>query len=162
MIVSGIPSAATTRRDVALLVWAAYLNTPYLWGGDDPLAGLDCSGLVLEGLKSVGLFPREGDTTAHELLHTTFGDRAKYPLLQPAQIQRGCLVFWSTDGQPRSPIRHVEIAWARVEGNEILTIGASGGGSKTVDRAAAIAQNAYVKIRRVTPGWVAALDPFGG
>jgi len=29
--------------------------TFYLWGGDDPLAGFDCSGFVIEILKSVGI-----------------------------------------------------------------------------------------------------------
>jgi hypothetical protein len=140
-----------TLRSAALFVWESYLGVPYLWGGDDPLAGVDCSGLALEGLKAVGLVSRELDTTADGLLHQVFKDQT--PVTNVNQLRPGMLVFWG------SPIRHVEIVWA-VFPDRVLTIGASGGGNATVDRAAAIKQNAYVKIRRITPGWVAAVDPF--
>lgn len=143
-------------REAAFVTWEAYLHQPYRWGGDDPLAGVDCSGLALEGLKSVGLFPRSADVTAHDLLHATYKNLIR--ITDPLSLRRGMLVFWpSSSGR----IRHVEIVWA-VIGETVLTIGASGGGSRTVDRASATAQNAYVKIRRITPGWVAAVDPFDG
>lgn len=133
-----------TVIEAAFFVWERYLNTPYLWGGDDPLAGVDCSGLVLEGLKSVGIVPREYDNTAAGLSDM-------FPKV--TELKRGCLVFWGT------PIRHVEIVWA-VYGGLVLTIGASGGGSKTVDRTEAVKSNAYVKIRRITPNWTVAVNPF--
>ena len=44
-----------------------YLGKPYIWGGDDPVGGFDCSGLVVELFKSVGKLPRQGDWTAHDL-----------------------------------------------------------------------------------------------
>ena len=138
-------------RACALFVWESFLNIPYRWGGDDPLDGVDCSGLVLEGLKAVGIVPRELDTTADGLLNVTFKSATR--VTDPHQLRPGMLVFWGV------PIRHVEIVW-QVFPDRVLTIGASGGGSATVDRAAAVQQNAYVKIRRVTPGWLAAVDPF--
>lgn len=159
--VLALPGPITSKRDMALLVWGSFLNVPYLWGGDDPLAGVDCSGLVNEGLKAVGLIPRQGDFTADALLRDVFCDRHRYPLLQDPELRHGCLVFWSVDGKPTGRIRHVEIVWTRADG-DLITIGASGGGSKTVDRAEAIKSNAYVKWRRITPGWVAAVDPFQG
>jgi len=141
----------TSLRDAAFFVWESFLNQPYRWGGDDPLEGVDCSGLVLEGLKAVGLVPREFDTTADGLLTQTFKDAPR--VTNPAALRRGMLVFWG------SLIQHVEIVWA-VFPDRVLTIGASGGGSATVDRAAAVKANAYVKIRRVSPNWVAAVYPF--
>lgn len=35
-----------------------FLHKPYKWGGSNPLQGLDCSGLVQQILKSVGLAPK--------------------------------------------------------------------------------------------------------
>lgn len=161
-VLLAVPGPSMSRREIALYVWASYLNTPYRWGGDDPLEGVDCSGLVIEGIASAGLVPRQRwDSTAHDLLHKHFGDRDRFPLLNADSLIRGALVFWSVDGKPTSRIRHVEIVWTRADG-EVFTLGASGGGSRTVDRVQAIKQNAYVKIRRITPGWVAALDPFSG
>lgn len=134
------------RLTIAHAVWNRALGLPYRWGGDDPLDGFDCSGLVIEGLKSCGLFPADDDDTAAELAK-------RYP---PAVIpDQGMLVFW---GAPR--IIHVEIVWT-VLGEQVFTLGASGGGSRTTGRAEAVQQNAYVKIRPKS-GWVALVDPFAG
>ena len=135
-----------------MFVWESYLNVPYKWGGDDPMGGVDCSGLVIEGLASVGLLPRKSDYTAHQLLNVVFSTRDR---LVEDELARGCLLFW----QRGRTVRHVEIVWA-VIGQRVLTIGASGGGSRTTDRLEAIKQNAYVKVRRATPHWTAAIDPF--
>ena len=134
-----------TLRLAALWVWESLLNTPYRWGGDDPLDGVDCSGFVLEGLKSVGLVPREFDTTAAGLF-------AKYPKV--TAYTRGNLVFF---GSPT--VTHVEVVWA-VYPDRILTLGASGGGSRTVDRTQAVVANAYVKVRRISLNPVGIVDPF--
>lgn len=139
-------------REAAMFVWEHYLNVPYKWGGDDPMAGVDCSGLIIEGLASVGLIPRKADYTAHQLLNVVFADRDR---LAEDELVRGCLLFWKRGRK----IGHVEIVWA-VIGQRVLTIGASGGGSRTTDRAQAIKENSYVKIRRATTGWTAAVDPF--
>ena len=145
-------------REAFMVTVESFLNVPYRWGGDDPLEGVDCSGLVLEGLKATGMVPRDADYNADALLNTVFAANPR--VVQPQALQRGMLVFWS---QPGKPIHHVEIVWARylhAGGVRVLTIGASGGGSATVDRAAAVRQNAYVKLRRATTGWIAAVDPW--
>jgi len=42
-----------------------FVGTFYTWGGDDP-SSFDCSGLVVEALKSVGLISRHDDRTADD------------------------------------------------------------------------------------------------
>ena len=145
-------------RDAMMYVYQSFLNEPYLWGGAG-LDGIDCSGLALEGLKAVGLAPREQDFTAGGLLNDLFKDLPRVHL--ESELRRGMLVFWAN---PDGSIRHVEIVWATwalAGGRQlVLTIGASGGGSRTMDRAEAKRTDARVKIRRITPGWVAAIEPF--
>lgn len=144
-----------TPRDLAIDVARSFLGQPYDWGGDDPIAGFDCSGLMIEALRSVGVLPRTGDWTAHQLLHEVFKGRPR--VRPPGILEPGLLVFWARDD---GHIRHVEMAYATLTNGTMLTIGASGGGSKTTSPDAAAKQNAFVKIRPVAPNWVAAVDPF--
>lgn len=109
-----------------------FLGLPYRWGGDDPMQGFDCSGFVIEILKSVGLLPRGVDTTAHGLWQMFSNREVVVPI-------PGCLVFWyRSDGR----IVHVEYC---IDGE--FSIGASGGGSATVTVEDAIQRNAYIKVR---------------
>ena len=152
-------AAPVTKRDVALHVWERCLHLPYRWGGDDPMEGFDCSGLVILGLQAAGVFPgRHGaDATADSLLNEFFRDK---PHLAPHLLRPGCLLFW----QRGSRIGHVEIVWTILlddAGNRtVITIGAAGGGSRTTDEEAASSQNAFVKVHPAAPGWFAAIDPF--
>lgn len=123
------------------LAWR-FVGLPYMWGGDDPVAGFDCSGLCIELLKSVDRLPRDGDWTAAGL-------NGLFPSVQ--QPQEGCLAFW-TWGGPK--IAHVEYCLS-----DRLTIGASGGGEGTLSTKEAIRQNAYTKIRPIRKGATFA-DPF--
>jgi hypothetical protein len=146
-------SQISDRRSLALEVWRRQLNQPYIWAGDDPIVGFDCSGLALEGLKAAGIVDRNLDTTAHNLLHVTFKNRPR--LTDPKAMRPGCLIFW--DGS--QGIRHVEIVVLVLQ-ETIFTIGASGGGSKTPTATEAAKQNAYTKIRPAAAGWLCAVDPF--
>lgn len=127
-----------TRLALALEVWRSELGKPYRWGGDDPIAGWDCSGLVIEGLKACGLFPLNGDDTADGL-------RRRFPAVELNALKPGDLVFWPDAAGTRAT--HVEIVYEVIPLVGVYTIGASGGGSATTSEAAAIAQNAYVKVR---------------
>lgn len=120
----------------------SHLGRPYRWGGDNPMDGFDCSGLVIEILKSVGILPRNGDWTARGLKR-----------LFPRTDRRafGVLVFWG------SPAHHVEFLL-----DAHHSLGASGGTSSTVDLDAAIAADAYIKVRPfATRGGISGfVDPF--
>jgi len=140
-------------RQLALDVWWDFHGSPYLWGGDDPLAGFDCSGLVIEGLKAAGILPREGDWSADQLLNGVFKSHPR--LTDPRGIQEGSLLFWNRGAK----IGHVEIVWA-VIGGKLFTLGASGGGSATTSLAAAIRDNSYIKVRPAVTPWAACIDPF--
>lgn len=136
-----------TDRELAIkLAWQMW-GMSYLWAGDDAIAGFDCSGMIVEILKSTGQLPRDGDWTAQSLF-----DLFKYQIVVVPRA--GCLVFW---GQDLKSITHIEMMI-----DDLRTIGASGGGSKTRTAQDAIRQNAYVKIRplasRSAP--VAVVDPF--
>ncbi len=142
---------ALTRKEIALKVAWHFVGLPYRWGGDDPMAGFDCSGFILEILKSVGLMKRSMDLTADGICRhfKKMGCLASTP-----DICR--LVFWKDPGKKR--IRHVEFCI-----DPIYTIGASGGGANTVNQAVAIRRNAFIKVRPLNLSdmslWTFA-DPF--
>lgn len=89
------------------------MAVPYIWGGDDPIYGYDCSGDIVEVLQSTGKMPHGSDATANDLY-------LKYkPTIDRVSAGPGCLVFWFKGGRAT----HVEMMV-----NNWQTIGASGGG----------------------------------
>jgi len=121
-------------RIVAERIALSFLGLPYVWGGDDPVQGFDCSGFVIEILKSVGVLPREGDWTADGLWRRFRDKEVPSPTL-------GCLVFWfNIEGRAV----HVEFCL-----DDKLAIGASGGGRNVKTMQDAVRQNAYIKIRPI-------------
>ena len=125
------------KIDVVLQVAWSYHGTPYIWGGDNP-QGFDCSGLVVECLKSVGVLPRKGDWTADGLF-VLFKNNE---IVSEEQVAPGDLVFWSNE---QGKYIHVEIVIGQG-----LSIGASGGGSWAVDPKVALARGAFIKVRPYT------------
>lgn len=124
-----------TERDIFLDYAWRFVKTPYLWGGDDPMEGFDCSGYVIECLKAVDLLPHKGDWTADGL----------WNLFEDKEVMRpepGCLVFWKGKPGPRGKMTHVEIVV-----HPGLSLGASGGGSKIDTLQMAIERDAYIKMR---------------
>jgi hypothetical protein len=124
----------------------AYLGTPYRWGGDDP-SGFDCSGLVIECLKSVGLLDEKDDFTADGLMRR-LADR------EVADPRSGALLFRVN---PSGRAEHVAICL-----DTCFEIGASGGCRQTAKPTEAWRDNAYVKIRPISnpPGRRRICDPF--
>ncbi len=121
-------------RDHAITTALSYLGTPYLWGGDDP-SGFDCSGFVIECLKSAGILSESADHTAEQLRAKLIGNVIPAP-------RRGALQFLlGPDGRAY----HVVICL-----DEYFQIGASRGTAKTTTPADAWRQNAYIKIRPIS------------
>lgn len=138
----------TSLRHFTVGLSRQFLGLPYIWGGDDPMQGFDCSGFVIELLKSVGKLPRGGDWTA-AMLYEKFQERS---VEKPGP---GCLVFYHNNSLTR--IVHIEFCL-----DAKLAIGASGGGSRNITVQDAIDKNAYIKIRPIDSrvniaGYV---DPF--
>ena len=107
----------------------------YIWGGDDP-SGWDCSGLVVEALKAVGLMREREDLTA-EGLRRKFHDKVV------PRPYTGCIVFYVND---EGRAFHTGIMLDSEHAVE-----AAGGSRSTVTLDAAIRDNAFVKIR---PWWM--------
>jgi cell wall-associated NlpC family hydrolase len=112
-----------------------FVGVPYIWGGNNYLTGLDCSGFVQELLAMMGVDP-PGDQTAQGL-HNWLAQQTislKIP-------QVGALVFFGNSPQS---VTHVAMAL-----DYYRMIEAGGGGSKTVDRETAAQQGAVVRIRPI-------------
>jgi cell wall-associated NlpC family hydrolase len=131
-----------SRRKLGITYLYSFLGRWYRWGGDDP-SGFDCSGLMIEVLSAVGRFPAGSDTTAAGLSQ-------RYPACAP---KPGALIFRG------NPAVHVEMVVA-VIGDDVITIGASGGGSKTKTVEDAVAQNAFIKMRPWKGDYSFCVDPF--
>lgn len=112
----------------------SFLNMPYRWGGDDP-SGFDCSGMVIEGLRSCGMMGLREDLTALGLWHK-FADKAV-----PAPV-RGALAFWFHDN---GKAYHVAVCL-----DDEFCLTADGGGRHTITTEDAIKQNAFIKIRPIS------------
>ncbi len=124
----------------------SYVGTPYIWGGDDP-SGFDCSGFIIECLKTAGVVKEKDDYTADGLMHLFSSKLIDKP-------RQGALLF-TLNRQGKAT--HVVICL-----DPHFQIGASGGTSYTIDPKAAWRDNAYVKIRPVkfNSARMKVVDPF--
>lgn len=112
-------------------------TTPYAWGGDDPMGGLDCSGYVIELLQSCGILKHGTDYTS-QALHDYLDKLGALGKPVPAF---GDIVFYGRGGSTRL-ITHVGFAL-----NRFIVMQSAGGNSKTKTLDDAIKQNAFVKPR---------------
>jgi cell wall-associated NlpC family hydrolase len=123
------------NKEILTMFFYSVMGLPYKWGGMNPISGLDCSGFVQEALSTIGLDPA-GDQTADALYRYFSSDK----LGKKNITQFGSLLFFGSE----SAITHIAIAL-----NDKIMIEAGGGGSKTLTKDDAIAQNAYIRIRPI-------------
>jgi len=89
-------SAEATDSTGEIIVQAlALLGVPYLWGGNDPAIGLDCSGFVQHIFKTVVAFelPRQSEQMSR------VGRR-----IARSDLRAGDLLFFNTLGTPNSHV----------------------------------------------------------
>ena len=122
-----------TPIQIAIQYAFSLLGLPYRWGGDDPMGGFDCSGLVQEILASVGLDPA-GDQSA-QMLYDYFK-----PISQSV-MSPGALAFYGKDVKSITHVAYI------VGGRSVIEAG--GGGSATTSLDSAIKQNAYTRVRPI-------------
>lgn len=121
-----------TKQDLFINYALRFVGTPYLWGGSNPINGLDCSGLVQLLLSFFGLDPK-GDQTANDLYQYSI----QYGLKSSPQC--GALAFYGNVNR----VIHV----AMFLDNERI-IEAAGGGSNVIDIKTAASHDAFVKVNK--------------
>jgi cell wall-associated NlpC family hydrolase len=101
LTLSSSASATTIQeaRDQVVADTMKYLAVPYLWGGEHPDTGLDCSGFVQLVYRNAGLnLPR---STALQFRETQ--------RLRPREVRPGDVIFFSMDHPGGSRVDHVGI-----------------------------------------------------
>lgn len=116
-----------------LIMAVQYLNVAYIWGGNEPITGLDCSGFVLQVLRDVGY--KKGDMTSQGLYNELS------LISKSSEIETDSILFF---GRSISDISHVAIAI-----NREYMIGASGGDENCTKLNHAITRDARVKITKI-------------
>lgn len=114
----------------------SFLGRPYMYGGDDPIYGLDCSGFISELARAAGWIKWNERLNAQEfynLFH--FQKFSSVPEL-------GALAFFGKGG---SQVEHVGFCL-----DAVTMIEAGGGDSTTTDMAQASKRNAFVRMRPIT------------
>ena len=134
------------NREFAIEYAKTFFGVPYEWGGDNAF-GLDCSGLVCQILKGVGILPHKGDLNSEGLYY-------KFKTQTIVKPRPGALVFYG-DGK----VTHVAMLL-----NPEFVIESGGGRSTTKTKEDADKHNAFVRMRPYTyrSDLIAICDPFGG
>jgi cell wall-associated NlpC family hydrolase len=110
------------------------VGCPYIWGGQNPWTGLDCSGFVIWIYQVFGLLP-SGDWTAQGLRDHFLAALSSYS----GDFLAGDLVFYGKDSQH---LTHVMLYLG-----DDLVVGASGGGHTTTTFDEARRLGAQVKVK---------------
>lgn len=113
----------------------SFYNLEYVWGGNNPYEGFDCSGLVCELLRAGGAIGTEDYKS--QQLYDHF--RNSWPSCEP---RRGAIAFFGLDS---SPITHVAFCVS-----SSLMLEAGGGAQRTATKFEARKINARVRLRPIT------------
>lgn len=111
-----------------------FIGIPYHWGGKNPVSGFDCSGLVEELLKSVGMELPE--MNAQNIYNHFQQLKAHSNVFCP-----GALAFF---GKSLNEITHIAFL---IDGTRMIEAG--GGTSTTLTTQDAAAKGAFVRIRSI-------------
>lgn len=113
-----------------------FVGVPYHWGGDDPISGQDCSGLVGEFLMASGVIKRGTPKMNAQMLFNFLEKQnsGTYPCV-------GAIVFF---GKSIKAISHVGFCI-----DPHYMIHAASGDSTTLTKERASEQNAFVRMDRV-------------
>lgn len=144
-------------RETFLSAIKSQVGRPYIWGGQAPATGFDCSGLVIWAMREAGR--KISDLSAAGLY-----DEYHRNKILPAAIRPGCLAFYGTEN-----ISHVMIVvdvWnALYKGwPAFIVCGARGGGSATKSLDDAAIDQAFVDVQFGNDYWMTGfkflVDPF--
>ena len=105
---------------------------PYIWGGQSPVVGFDCSGFVVWLLQSVGYVIT--DHTAKQLSYIFESTRVH------GTPKAGCIAFYGFGGE----VSHCMVVTRVWNNGAIAVTGARGGGSDTTTIDVAEEKRAYV------------------
>lgn len=128
---------AQTTKDFLYDYAMRMVGLPYIWGGDDAVKGFDCSGFVVELLKSVGLLPHHGDWSSQAMFD--MAPNRNFDSIIKSNF--GDLLFF---GKSAKEISHIAMALS-----DKLLIEAGGGDSTVVSPEVAEKKNAFIRIRPI-------------
>lgn len=111
----------------------SYLHKEYVWHGDNPNTGIDCSNLVVDILKTVGIYNYSGGASSQYLFNMLYQGEFD-------ELKLGSICFY---GRSVDQIHHCGIML-----NEDLIMESGGGTSKTSSIEKAREHNARVRIRK--------------
>lgn len=133
-----VESLVPTLAVVAL----KFMNIPYVWGGNTPEEGFDCSGLVAECLRSVGKL--DSSDYSAQMLFNKFSATAN-----TSTVQRDAVLFF---GRDIDHVSHVAISLGQDKMGEAYMIEAGGEGRPKIDSNGNEIPNTrgYVRIRPVS------------
>jgi cell wall-associated NlpC family hydrolase len=123
-------------REAVVNLMLKLVGCPYVWGGENPRTGFDCSGFAVWIYQVFGVLPA-GDWTA-QTLHDYLSTRCKSTR---STIAPGDAIFF---GRDVNHITHVMLALS-----DTLCVGASGGDYTTTTAEEAARRGAAVKVKPI-------------
>lgn len=127
--------------DSFLLYARSYLRVPYLYGGNCPLNGVDCSALLLILLRKAGLVGIKEDLTAQGIYEKIKVKGQAWGAGEGLSFPKGTILFY---GQSKRDIDHTALV---IDSYSVIEAG--GGDSSCLSLADAIRLNAFVRERAI-------------
>lgn len=128
------------KKEKLITYLERFIGLPYVYGGSGP-DGYDCSGLLVEGLRSVGLIPFNMDLSATGLymryLNPEYGKKLK-------SAERGAFVFFA--GKTNGKMGHVALC---LDSETMLEAGGGDSRTITVEKAIERKTSAFVRQRPI-------------